>query len=112
MVLSRKIGGNDMKKYEVIEDNGGGLHLVIFGTDGNVEYLQYGTSGRLINDLQALKNGDDPVTDWEGNEENPQEVYDYMTSFEYGWEVVADNEGIYPNKMGCAARIEVGVKRE
>ena len=41
-----------MKKYEVIEDNGGGLHLVVFGVGGNVEYLhsgyEYGTSGRLI----------------------------------------------------------------
>ena len=50
-----------MKKYEVIEDNGGGLHLIIFGTDGNVEYLhsgyEYGIPGMLINDLQALKDG-------------------------------------------------------
>lgn len=105
-----------MKKYEVIEDNGGGLHLVVFGADGKVEYLhsdyEYGTSGSLLNDLQALKDGDNPVLDWEGNEENPQQAYDCMTSFEYGWEVVADNEGIYTEKMGCAACMEFGIKRE
>lgn len=105
-----------MKRYEVIEDNGGGLHLVVFGADDKVEYLhsgyEYGTSGRLINDLEALKNDDNPVEDWDGNEENPQAVYDNMTSFEYGWEIVADNEGIYPEKMGCAASIEFGIQRE
>ena len=62
--------------------------------------------------MQALKDGDDPVVDWDGNEENPQEFYDHMTSFQYGWEVVADNEGIYPDKMGCAASIEFGIKWE
>ncbi len=105
-----------MKKYEVIEDNGGGLHLVIFATNGEVEYLhsgyEYGTSGRLINDLKALNKGDNPVIDWEGNEEDPQAVYDNITSFEYGWEVVADNYGIYPRKMGCAACIEFGIERQ
>lgn len=104
-----------MKKYEVIEDNGGGLHLVVFGTDGKAEYLhsgyEYGTHGDLINDLQALKDGDNPVIDWEGNVENPQEVYECMTSFEHCWEVVADNEGIYPDKMGCAACLEFGIEK-
>lgn len=105
-----------MRKYEVIEDNGGGLTLAVFNENGDVDYLhsgyEYGTSGRLINDLEALKNGDNPVTDWDGNEENPQAVYDNITSFEYGWEIVADNDGIYPNKMGCAACIEFGINRE
>lgn len=105
-----------MRKYEVIEDNGGGLTLAVFNENGDVDYLhsgyEYGTSGRLINDLEALKNGDNPATDWDGNEENPQAVYDNITSFEYGWEIVADNDGIYPNKMGCAAYIEFGINRE
>lgn len=102
-----------MKKFEVIEDNGGGLTLVVFGNDGNVEYLhsgyEYGTTGRLINDLKALKNGDNPSVDWDGNSDNPQVEYDDMTSYKYGWEIVADNDGLYPNKMGNAACIEFGL---
>lgn len=48
-----------MRKYEVIEDNGGGLTLVVFNSNGIVDYLhsgyEYGTSGRLMDDIQALK---------------------------------------------------------
>ena len=77
-----------MRKYEVIEDNGGGLTLVVFNKNGKVDYLhsgyEYGKHGRLICDLEALKNGDNPVTDWDGNEDNPQAVYDNIVSFEYG----------------------------
>lgn len=62
-------------------------------------YIWIWTPGRLVNDLQSLKDGDNPVIDWEGNEENPQEIYDYITSFEYGWEVVADNDGVYHNTL-------------
>lgn len=32
-------GNKTMKKYQVIEDNGGGLTLVVFENNGNVEYL-------------------------------------------------------------------------
>lgn len=63
-------------------------------------------------DLEALRNGDDPAKNWDGNcggleweyGTNPQAIYENLTSFEYGWKVVADNEGIYPEKMGCAAQ--------
>lgn len=97
-----------MKKYQVIEDNGGGLTLVVFGNNGNVEYLhsgyEFGSRGRLLEDLENLKKGDNPIVDWEGNAENPQQEYDNcFLSFEYGWEIVADNEGVYPDKMGGAA---------
>lgn len=30
----------------------------------------------------------------------------------YGWEIVADNDGMYPDKMGCAACFEFGIKKE
>lgn len=105
-----------MKKFQAIEDNGGGLTLAVFNENGNIEYLhsgyKYGTPGRLLEDLENLKNGDDPKIDWEGNEENPQCVYDDMTSFKYGWEIVADNDGMYPDKMGNAACIEFGISKK
>lgn len=104
-----------MRRYKVIEDNGGGLHLAVFAESGEVEYLHTGyeyVNGQLINDLKALKEGDNPAEDWEGNEENPQAVYDNITSFENGWNIVADNDGIYPDKMGRAACLEFGINRE
>lgn len=104
-----------MKRYEIIEDNGGGLTLVTFDENNCVDYLHTGyeyVTGQLLKDLEALRNGDNSVEDWEGNEKNPQEVYDNIKSYEYGWEIVADNNGIYPDKMGCAACIEFGIGRE
>lgn len=98
-----------MKKFQVIEDNGGGLTLAVFNESDKVDYLHNGyeyIKGQLLQDIQALKNGDDPAIDWEGNSENPQKAYDEMTSYQYGWEVIADNDGIYPDKMGVAAKLE------
>lgn len=97
------------KQFEVIEDNGGGLYLVVFNDNGNVIYLHSGyeyTAGALKTDISALDT-EDPE-DWEGNEENPQQSYDDMTDYEYGWEVIADNNGCYYDKMGCAGHREFG----
>ena len=78
-----------MRKYEVIEDNSGGLTLAVFNENGNVEYLhsgyEYGNPGNLMMDIILLRNGADPVRDWDGNEENPQAVYDSIISSECGW---------------------------
>lgn len=74
-----------MKEYKVIEDNGGGLALVVFAEDGEtVEYIHTGyeyNPGQLTADLEALKNGADPAKEWEGNDlytdpetENPEDL--------------------------------------
>ena len=64
-----------MKKYEVIEDHGGGLILSVFDKNGNVEYLhsgyEFGNSGSIMRDIMMLKNDANPIRDWDGNEENP-----------------------------------------
>lgn len=49
-------------------------------------------------------------TFWESHFENPQESYDDLTSFEHGWEIVADEDGIRKDKMGCAAMEAFGIK--
>lgn len=98
-----------MKRYQVIEDNGGGLTLVVFNESGNVEYIHSGyeyNKGQLQEDLQALNRGSNPAIDWDGNEDDPQKAYESLTSYKHGWEVVADNDGIYPEKMGAAASLE------
>lgn len=104
------------KKFYVIEDNGGGIILVIFDDNESdkVSYLHTGYEyilGQLTNDLTELSNGSDPST-WDGCEENSQEIYDNITSFEYGWEVIADNDGIYPEAMGAAGRKEFEIRKE
>jgi hypothetical protein len=97
--------------YQAIEDNGGGLTLVIFDAQNEVVYLHSGyeyNPGQLTEDLDALKTTD-PRTDWEGNSETPQGDYDQLTSYEYGWQIVADDDGIYPDVMGAAARKEFDI---
>jgi len=105
------------KAYEVIEDNGGGLHLFVFGEDGIVEYAASGIEynpepGCLYRDIKAIKDGADPVSEgWDtgsldGSEISPQEYYeefDVESGRNGGWAVVADNDGIYYGKMGYAA---------
>lgn len=98
-------------KYQAIEDNGGGLMLAVFYGDV-ITYMhddyEYNV-GQLSRDIENLKAGDNPLLDWEGNVEDPQAAYDNVTSYEYGWEIVADQDGIYPDKMGRAAKIEFGI---
>lgn len=103
-------------KFCVIEDNGGGLTLVIFDDNDSskVSYLHTGYEyilGQLTNDLTELSNGSDPST-WDGCEDDPQEIYDNITSFEYGWEIIADNNGIYPEDMGAAGCLEFEIEKE
>ena len=108
-----------MKNYKVIEDNGGGLTLVVFAADcETIEYIHSGyeyNPGQLTEDLEALKNGDDPANDWDGNDldsvdgmENPEDLESWFPWSQkgQGWEVVADNDGIYPDDMGGAASRE------
>lgn len=112
-----------MRKFEAIEDNGGGLTLAVFNAEGKVDYIHSGyeyMQGQLQNDLEALKNGDNPAEDWDGNcggleweyGTDSQVLYDDITSYEYGWKIVADNEGVYPEKMGCAAHKEFNIPIE
>ena len=108
-----------MKKYMVIEDNGGGLTLVVFAADGEtIEYIHSGyeyNPGQLSADLRLLKEGSDPARYWDGNDldsvdgmENPTDLESWFPWSQkgQGWEVVADNDGIYPDDMGGAASRE------
>lgn len=108
-----------MKKYMVIEDNGGSLALAVFAEDGEtIDYIHAGyeyNPGQLSEDLEALKNGSDPVKEWDGNElysdpemEAPEDLESWFPLDQKGtgWEIVADNDGIYPDDMGSAAKFE------
>jgi hypothetical protein len=91
-----------MDTYQVIEDNAGGMYLFFF--DGNkvilgVENIEFVTPGDLDNVTL------DEAKTWDSQLDNPQSHYDNITSYEFGWQVVADQNGIYPAAMGRAAQI-------
>lgn len=105
------------RKWEVLEDNAGGLHLSVFDLEKDgVEYIHsgYETEGdQLLEDIELLKSGEaDPVNDWEGNAEDPQGLYDELVN-SLEAEIVADNDGVYYSKMGnSAASIFGGLENE
>lgn len=102
-------------KYKVIEDNGGGLHLYVFSR-GRCVWSHSGyeyTPGNLSVDLDALDAGDDPRRDWEGDEDDPQAMYNNITNYEFGWQIVAEGSKrgrkLHKGRMGAAAQIEFDV---
>lgn len=97
-----------MKTYQAIEDNGGGLHLFVWDATDKLIYQHSGyeyNPGQLSQDIAALKTG--TTAGWEGNEidEYPA-LYQEILDTEFGYEVVADHNGMYPDRMGAAAEIE------
>lgn len=107
-IFKNQKGEEEMKlTYEVLEDSGGGLHLAVF-SGGECVYFSSGFE-QMPEDLNlcldALEKGES-VDDWETNcpaDYTPQEMYDKLTSCEYGWEIVADETSVYPDRMGSAA---------
>jgi len=100
-----------MKKqnYQVIEDNAGGMYLFFFKGDKvvlgleNIEFAQPGDLDNIT--LKEAKT-------WESRLDDPQAHYDDLTSHEFGWQVVADQDGVYPDRMGRAAEIVFSVESE
>ena len=91
-----------MKDFEVFENNGGVLILLVYDHDGETEYIHTGYEfcpGQLSQDLQALREGADPARDWDGNE-----IDDFVPCQLGGpWgDLIADNWGTYPHNMGAA----------
>lgn len=113
-----------MKKFNVIEDNGGGLTLVIFAKNETIDYLHTGyqySPGQLKQDLAELSSNNVPLSMWDGNElftlalDSPNRIETWFPADREGidWNIVADNDGIYPDVMGIAAHKElVGSKGE
>ncbi|MHC4195611.1 MAG: hypothetical protein ACYSQZ_06675 [Planctomycetota bacterium] len=91
-----------MKQYQVIEDNGGNMYLFFFN-EGKVIL-------GLPGDLDNISFND--ALDWDNPLSDPQAVYDNIISYEFGWDVVADQDGIYPDLMGRAAQIVYHIETE
>jgi hypothetical protein len=97
--------------YQVLEDNGGGLHLAIFDNNDKCIYFASGYEyipNNLREDIAALQDGADPLQDgWESylpDGYTPQQLYDELTSYEYGWKIIADESATYPERMGAAGQ--------
>ena len=66
---------------------------VILGLE-NLEYANPGDMTDLtFRDAQS----------WDSQLETPQDDYDSTLSYEFGWAIVADQNGVYPARMGRAA---------
>lgn len=103
-------------KYEVIEDNAGQLYLFVF-QGGKIVYAADGfehAPGVLKESLEEL-NRTGTVEDWEpGNIEEPEAVYETLQDWIHegmgGAKMIADEQGVYPDRMGCAGMLEFGIE--
>ena len=104
--------------FQVMEDNGGGLHLLIFNEDLEVIYMSTNfeyNKGELTKALVEIM-GETPtqiktiISHWESsydeNSWNIQEEYEKLTTDKIGCFTIVDNQGIYPALMGNSGCIE------
>jgi hypothetical protein len=99
--------------YQYIEDNGGGIFLFVFNEAGalvagigNLEYAGAGEGAEVQDALRA--DALEAVHTWEGRLEDPRPVYDAFCADSTS-EVVADERGVYPDRMGRAALRYFGI---
>lgn len=112
-----------MKKasYEVYEDNGGQLHLFVFDDNGDITFAlnYYGLpSGQLADDIIALQKGDN-AEDWDADNywlnagTTPKESLDQLRAWvdegNGGAHLIANQNGLYPAKMGIAGLEEMSL---
>ena len=117
---------NKVAEAVVTEDNGGGLALFVFADPERERCIYAHTDyeyvpGQLSADIDALLAGDYPPFDWDGNEDDPQDVWNEVANWlEKSWRdgigytsivAVVDSDGlhIFPENMGVAASKEFGV---
>lgn len=92
-----------MKKFEVYNDNSGGIALFTFDENGTVDFFNNGyefKEGSLLADLRSLKNGElyfDKYAYAELYDIPLEEMYEEYSSGEVNAPIlIADNDGIYP----------------
>lgn len=109
---------NIIKSIQIIEDNGGGLHMACFDADDQVinyfsgfENSEPGTMEAEV--MAAMTEG---VSGWDGDAEDCVAEYDQTTGYQYGWKVVAEHGDnrfvVYSEKMGNAAQRWSGIDYE
>ncbi len=107
-----------MKRAIVIEDNGGGLHFVVFSGDNVPIYAA--SHLELVPEqvqlmLDSIAAGECPIEGrWEG-EDDPVAFYAYFNEHKHGWEIVArawgdGSQATFRKRMGAAAESAFPVK--
>ena len=109
--------------FQVMEDNGGGLYLIIFNEDREIIFLSgeyeyehtiltnalIDISGKTIDEAKSI------VNSWKTNVNNFNDnksdldytsIYEKLTQDRVGCFTIIDNQNIYPDLMGNAGCIE------
>lgn len=110
-----------MNNYEIIEDNAGTLHMYVWNEEGS---LIFGSPVRE-EDIQPCIDDVEDAAAWDEDmemlaylmeekelstlEEAREAYYDSLTGYEYGWHLIADNDGIYASYMGAAGMQAFGL---
>lgn len=92
-----------MKEYKVIEESNGKITLAAISDKDIVEYIRSGFESdpeRLMEAIELLRNGTD-FQELPGNDTGKvgRNWHEYFPTYQEGWEVIADNNGIYPEDM-------------
>lgn len=115
-------------KFEIYENNGGGLFLVIFDSDCNpiriFENWEYGGPGILADAIKQLEDSPSAYEWWDEDlmerlaieredlglpEITIADMYDKLNGNDV---LIADSNCMYPDRMGSAAQDALGVIRE
>lgn len=103
-----------MNNYEIIEDNAGTLHMYVRNEEGSLIFaspVRPEDIQTCLADVENSKAWDEDMNllcylmeekELNSLEEAREAYYENLTGYEYGWSIIADNEGIYPASMGAA----------
>ena len=115
--------------FQVMEDNGGGLYLLIFDEDREIIFLSgeyeyehtiltnalIDISNKTIDEAKSIVNSwKTNINDFNNNRSNLDytSVYEKLTQDRVGVFTIVDNLGIYPALMGNAGCIEFKILEE
>ena len=115
--------------FQVMEDNGGGLYLLIFDEDREIIFLSgeyeyehtiltnalIDISNKTIDEAKSIVNSwKTNINDFNNNRSNLDytSVYEKLTQDRVGVFTIVDNLGIYPALMGNAGTIEFKILEE
>lgn len=109
------------KTYEIIEDNAGTLHMYVRDEEGILIFgspVQADDIQNCITDVENAAVWDEDMEmlcylmeekELESLEEARVAYYESLTGYEYGWSLIADNDGIYASHMGYAGMQAFGL---
>ena len=115
--------------FQVMEDNGGGLYLIVFDENQEIIFLSgeyeyehtiltnalIDISGKTIDEAKSI------VNSWKTNVNNFNDnksdldytsIYEKLTQDRVGCFTIIDNQNIYPDLMGNAGTIEFKILEE